>query len=565
VRNEQGAGKAAFEKDGRPFLVADAPLRASDTGSGCVLALPEAPARIDRPLRFFLRFPQEGQDAELIAGLRDAPGLLAEARAWWRERTPFHGNVSWQFPGVYQDFLVACARNILQAREKRDGRLTFQVGPTVYRGLWVVDGNFILEAARYMGFDEEVQQGLETTWAMQGADGGIFAGGGQEHWKDTGIAMFTLVRQAELSGQWDYFRRMQPQIAKGALFLSAMRDKGRAEGSDNGRYGLLARGFGDGGIGGGLRDELTNTIWALAGLKAVADAADKQRFGGFEPAARLYTELNQAFRAAAMKEMTRHEDGFEYLPMVLRADSLWSDPDPWKRWRPQSGQWALAQTIYPGLLFAPDDPVVRGYLALMQSCAREDVPSETGWLPHDGLWNYDAGFAAHVYLWAGSQDWALRTFHGFLNHATPLYCWREEQPLGGALVGGTVGDMPHNWASAECVLFLRHMLALEDGAALRLLAGVGPAQLAFGEPFRIHDTPTRFGRIGLDLEPIERQRGWRLTFSRAAGPAPVAVAIPESLGGRFRLAEVSGAARRSGAQGALVDPAAKTWTATWRL
>ena len=78
---------------------------------------------------------------------------------------------------------------------------------------------------------------------------------------------------------------------------------------------------------------------------------------------------------------------------------------------------------------------------------------------------------AHVYLWAGIPDWARLTFTGFLNHATQLYCWREEQPIRGSLTADYVGDMPHNWASAECILYLRHMLALEDGQALRLLAG----------------------------------------------------------------------------------------------
>ena len=72
------------------------------------------------------------------------------------------------------------------------------MGPTVYRGLWA-DGHFILEAARYLGYDAEAQQGLETTWARQRGDGGIFAGGGAEHWKDTGMAMFTLVRQRQLA------------------------------------------------------------------------------------------------------------------------------------------------------------------------------------------------------------------------------------------------------------------------------------------------------------------------------------------------------------------------------
>jgi hypothetical protein len=62
----------------------------------------------------------------------------------------------------------------------------------------------------------------------------------------------------------------------------------------------------------------------------------------------------------------------------------------------------------------------------MQACTQEDVPAETGWLPHGGLWGYNAAFVAHVYLWAGLADWARQTFTGFLNHASPLYCWREE-------------------------------------------------------------------------------------------------------------------------------------------
>lgn len=46
--------------------------------------------------------------------------------------------MKWSIPGRYGEFLIACARNIMQAREIRNGRLTYQVGPTVYRGLWIV-------------------------------------------------------------------------------------------------------------------------------------------------------------------------------------------------------------------------------------------------------------------------------------------------------------------------------------------------------------------------------------------------------------------------------------------
>jgi hypothetical protein len=265
----------------------------------------------------------------------------------------------------------------------------------------------------------------------------------------------------------------------------------------------------------------------------------------FEPVVRFHRELDAAFRAAARQEMRRHPAGFDYLPMLMKDDPQWNAPDPWDRPQPQVAQWALSHAIYPGLVFEKDDPLVKGHIALMQACTQEDMPAETGWLSHEGTWNYGAAFVAHVYLWAGLEDWARNTFAGFLNHATPLYCWREEQPLRGSLAADYVGDMPHNWASAECVLYLRHMLALEDSASLRLLAGIGGPELAAGEPFAIAGSPTRFGRISLRLEPLGRKRGWRLDFEREPGPTPASIVLPLGL--------------------APVDPTVRKWSATWAI
>ena len=554
----EGAGSAVFlEGSATPLLVSDAPL-----GGRSGLTLPEGAAEASRPLRRFVRLPQEGQPAERLRdGLAAPEALLDEARTYWRSWRAFGGAVAWQLPGRYGEFLRACARNILQAREMKDGRLTFQVGPTVYRGLWVVDGHFILEAARYLGYDAEAQQGLETTWARQRADGGIFAGGGAEHWKDTGIAMFTLVRQCELAQDFSYFVKMRPEILRAAGFLRDMRDKGKNEDSANGRYGLLPRGFGDGGLG-GLRSEFTNTLWALAGLKAVAETAARLKAPGYEPVSQLYAELGSALRAAMPREMRRHAAGFDYLPMLMKEDKAWEAPNERERPQPQIAQWALSHAIYPGLLFDPADPVVRGHVALMQASTKEDIPAETGWLPHEGVWNYNAAFVAHVYLWAGLPDWARLTFHGFLNHATPLYCWREEQPLRGSLSAGYIGDMPHNWASAECVLYLRHMLALEDGDALRLIPGIGDFELASGDPYRVDQTPTRFGRLSVSLEPAGGRR-WRVTVERGGGQEPASVVLPAVLGSGLRLAEVKGAATKPDGARVLVDPTARSWTAVY--
>ena len=531
------------------LLVCDHELRIDDRGSSCRLVL----AALEMPAEILLRFPQEGQKVELA----DGGALLAEARAYWKNWHPFGGAVEWELPRPYADFLTACARNILQAREVRNGRLTFQVGPTCYRGLWVVDGHFILEAARYLGYDKEAREGLATTWTYQRPDGALDAGGGSEHYKDAAIAMFSTVRQCELGQDWTDYRELKPRIAHAAEFLEAMRDKGRAEGSPAGKYGLLANGFSDGGFTKG--SEFTNPLWSLAGLEAATQADGGPSHNGLERAAKFYSELRAAFEAAARQEMLHHPAGFEYLPMVMKDDPAWQRSE-WERPRPQSAQWALSHAIYPGLVFERDHPVVRGHMALMQWCTEEDVPIETGWLPHEGLWTYNAPFVAHAYLWAGQPAWARRTFHGFLNHASPLYCWREEQPLRGAKVASYVGDMPHNWASAECVLYLRHMLALEDGAALRLVEGLGATELALRQPYRLKQTPTRFGRVNLELIP--EGAGWRLKFERGPGPAPRSVRLPATLAG-LKFARVKGATSKAGALGIEVEPSAGAWTAEW--
>ncbi|HVB29194.1 MAG TPA: hypothetical protein VNG91_05215 [Terriglobia bacterium] len=552
------------EEPGSLFLAINSPSGNGQTGAGRRLVLKTGVSSGDRPLTCFFRFPQQGQGLEKLAeGLQRPEQLLASARGYWQAWSPYGGNVSWHMPDRYGQFLVACARNIQQAREVRDGKLTFQVGPTVYRGLWIVDGNFILEAARYLGYDADAQQGLETEWSHQEPEGGIFASAGREHWKDTGIAMFTLVRQAELSQDWSYFRKMKPNVLRAVNFLKNLRDQGKNGDSANGKYGLLPPGFGDGGLG-GIQDEFTNTIWVLAGLRAVTQAADRLKLSGFESTAEFYRELRSSFFAAAQKEMRRYKTGFRYLPMLMKEDPAWSLPNKWDRPRPQAGQWALSHAIYPGLVFDKQDPIVQGHIALMQACTKEDVPAETGWLHHEGLWTYNAPFVAHVYLWAGLTDWGRIAFNGFLNHASPLCCWREEQPLRGSLVAGYVGDMPHNWASAECVLYLRHMLALEDDKDLRLLAGIGEFDLIGQAPYTLEESPTRFGRVGMTLEPLDRSRGWQLKFERGTGPTPASIQLPLNLGRRFHFAGVENAKVSRKGNTVLVAPEVTSWTATWK-
>ena len=527
---------------------------------GYRLTLEHGTATRTQPLRYLFRMPQAG--AEDVDRTVDPDALLEEVRAWWKQWQAFHPPVTWTVPGREGDFLTACARNIQQAREVKDGKLVFQVGPTVYRGLWIVDGNFLLEAARYLGFDDAADEGLLSEWRQQVASGQIIASGGKEHWKDTAIAMFTLVRACELKQDWSLMRRLAANVGHAIEFLIGLRDEARKGNSPNGRYGLIAPGFPDGGIA-GVRYDFTNTLWTLAGLRAVAKANEKLQLPDLARAVGFYQELRSAFDAAARQEMVQDPRGFRYLPMLMREDEQMHE-DAWDRPRPQSAQWALSHTIFPGEVLAKDDPVVRGHIALMQACTEEDIPAETGWLRHGGVWNYYAAFVAEVYLWAGLRGWAHRTFTGLLNHASPLHAWREEQPLQRALLGDNWGDMPHNWASAECVRYLRHMVALEDGTTLRLLDGIEPSDLKERAAFSLAGSPTRFGRISLAAEPVGL-RGWKVRFMReTSGPMPETVTIPEKLDAGAVLTRVDGAAKRNAAGGSVsVDPAVAGWTAYW--
>jgi hypothetical protein len=529
--------------------------------SSYTLVLGHGQARRNRPIRVLFRFPQDVDDRKLDnAAMADE--LLAEVRAWWRNWHAFGEPVDWSLPAEHGNFLVSCARNIQQAREVKDGMLVFEVGPTVYRGMWIVDGNFLLEAARYLGYDDAADRGLLSEWNHQVSNGQIIASAGEEHWKDTAIAMFTLARACELKLDWGLLRQLSPKVGHAIEFLIGLRDEARKGDSPNGKYGLLAPGFPDGGIG-GIHFEFTNTLWALAGLRSIVRANESLRLADLNRAAGFYQELRAALEKAAGEQMVSDERGFRYLPMLMREDPA-MHADSWNRPRPQTSQWALSHTIFPGDVFPKDHPIVRGHIALMQACTQEDIPAETGWIHHEGVWNYNAPFVAEVYLWAGLRDWAHRTFAGYLNHASPLHAWREEQPLQKALIGGQWGDMPHNWASAECIRYLRHMLILEDDRGLRLLEGVLPPNLRARQRYAIQNTPTRFGRVSFQLEPLAA-REWKAHFLRSGGQAPQTLELPASLAPGAELSKVSGASMRKGNNGKmLIDPAAMEWTAYWK-
>ena len=93
--------------------------------------------------------------------------------------------------------------------------------------------------------------------------------------------MFSLVRQAELSQDWNYFRQMRSNVLRAVKFLVDLRDKAKSEGGVMGDYGLLLPRIWGWGLGGPALRLRTHMLWVLAGLKAVTEAADRQGVSGY--------------------------------------------------------------------------------------------------------------------------------------------------------------------------------------------------------------------------------------------------------------------------------------------
>ena len=469
------------------------------------------------PLRVAAQLPPP--PLRVAAQLNEGGGTLAwaeqaldETRRYWRALPLPALAIQVPDPAI-NDMIIACARNILQAREIKQGVPEFQVGPTIYRNLFVVDGHFLLECAQYLGYATEAFAGIDALLRRVRPNGAIAQM--EFHRKETGIALATLVRQCELMGRDDRLLELWPIVQNAIGYIEAMRAEARSLSPDLPNYCLLPDTYADGGIG-GKRAEYTTVVWTLVGLKWIGDAA--RRLGQTADAHRAdaaFADLMADFRRCYARDRVTLPDGTAYTPMWMdnHGPHHWIPdyPAPVARHhhlRPQSGVWAINNAIYPGEIFPADDPIVQELARFYDTLDdAEGTPVETGWLPYASLWVYDASFAAHVWLYAASQgrpphkapDKAVDYLYAFANHAAPTRVWREEQSLRATDNRQLCGDMPHNWASAEFIRLVRHLLVMERGETLELLPGLPAAWLYPGATLRLERTPTRFGPISLDL------------------------------------------------------------------
>jgi hypothetical protein len=477
---------AVTEKDilaGRLDDHALAVMFPEETGKAIKLLFEEKRLAAGEEYRSLVTFYQ-GDQASIQTSEKQAKHERDRAIEYWQNIDLPYDRMTVPDPAV-QGLLDSCIRNIYQARELRNGQPAFQVGPTCYRGTWAADGPFILESITYLGRGKETRAGLQVQVDKDEGPGGV------QFSKKSGLRLWMIWRHAQLTGDRQWLESMWPKVEQNVNQIISYR-RMTLDDPTQVNYGLMPPGFGDGGLG-GIHREYTNVYWTLAGLRAaieMAEKLDKQTLSKWQAE---YRDYWQAFDKARNRDKLTDSFGNVYVPVTMKGE---------QEQLPQRGAWAFLQSIFPGRIFEPDDKLMLGTLSMLDSTQQEGLIFGTGWLP-DGIWNYAASFYGHAHIWLDHGKKGAATLYAFGNHASPLLCWREEQNPQGQKEH-QVGDMPHNWASAEFIRMVRHLLILERGDELHLLHGLPHAWTKASNKTKMLDIPTSFGPLSLILEMTEK-------------------------------------------------------------
>ncbi len=439
-----------------------------------------------KSVQFFVLYSGGGAIVVEPTTLQQALGCRDRAVAYWEEASLPFGRVQVPDPGV-QALVDSSIRNIWQAREIKRGLPAFQVGPTCYRGLWIVDGAFLLESAAMLGAGQEARNGVAYELTYQQPDGRIEVM--KDFSKENGIVLWTCVRHAQLTQDKAWLESIWPKLTRVAKYIQTLRRR-TLENDTPLDDGLVPPGFPDGGIG-GIHTEYTNSYWNLVGLHAFILAS--HWLGKAEEAATWQEEYDAfmvAFRQAAHRDMARDPHGNPYIPILMG--------EPGTKELPQRAQWAFCHAVYPGQIFTKDDPLVTSTMTMLEATEREGMVYGTGW-DATGIWNYFASFYGHAWLWQGNGRKAAQILYAFANHAAPTCVWREEQSLLGENFR-KVGDMPHNWASAEFIRLTIHLLALDRDDEMHLLEGFPREWTGPGMITRLNGVATPFGPLHMTVQ-----------------------------------------------------------------
>lgn len=511
---------------GRPFIIttpaATGVHRSSDT---LTLSFPAGTGRVE---------------ARVLHGpaSRSVPGQVPDTRSdrvravqYWLQSAPLPpGRVTVPDPRL-QFLLDASVRNMYQIRDRVDGGIQYQPGPTVYRGLWLGDVFISGSVSLMLGDTATVREALERGLRFQEPGGQFVVLRPSTALNETPIFITMMCRYASFTGDRAWLRRHWQAVRDGIGWIARTQEATMVE-PEAPYAGLMPPGFVDGGISHRTADYGT-VWWAIIALEHAIRSAEEL---GQSEDSRSWAVVRQRFmaplRRSILRDMKTDERGLEYLPITI-GDTTSGIP-------PQRGQYAFLIPIPYSTLFTDPDPVLQrafsATLAMLDRTTEQGIIIGSGWM-HDGIWGWLAGIHSQAHLYRGNPDAAYRFIQAYADHATPLGTWVEEQQPRAAGVR-TAGDMSNAEASAFFVQAVRALMVREHGDTLHLLGGIPPDWIRPGAVFGITRGGSLFGPVEIRIAVAADGRSAGVTVAppQSGGRQPAVVLHLEAFrAGGFRL------------------------------
>jgi hypothetical protein len=464
----------------------------SRLGQPCTLVLDKLTLAPGEKARWVLTINRDGFESSAPVDWEEAEKLHRQAIIYWEQSVDLpYATIQVPDPEI-QRLLDTSIRELYQMRYVLKGLPAYYFGPGCYNDYWILDGSFVDEAMAMIGRVEDANGYADYLLLHQQADGRFQTIGAL--WKETGIAVYTLYRHARMIQDKEWLRKRWPQFRRGVAAIANLRRMDSVQDPKALNYRLCPVGFGDGGIG--YTADFSNNHWLLAGLKAAVEAAqwlgERQDAESWE---REYRDFEQTLQKAFQRDAKTDEHGNRYIPAVM-------GPEVPKH--PTRGQWAFCQGVYPGRIFAQDDPLMLDTMKMLEAHEIQGgIIEDSGWI---GVWPQCGSFYGHDWLWLGQGQRAARLLYAFANHASPVWNWKEEmhkQTRPGETFPfdtGMGGDMPHVSAAAEFIRLAGHLLAFDRGQELHLFEGLPTAWLKPGMVTRLNGLMTPFGPLTLELK-----------------------------------------------------------------
>ncbi len=443
-----------------------------------------------------LHFPEEIAAVDVLitnstpaAGPSSFPNLDQEQSrtvAYWQTAPIPTGRLTVPDKKV-QEMLDASIRTLYQIRDVVDGHAQFQPGPSVYRGLWYVDGAWAVEAALFAGDEEAARETIAALISHQDSTGRAGVIRPALLHRETAHLIYIICRYARFTQDWEWLEENWQYVVKGMEHMIELRQRASKDPSAP-YFGLMPPGLTDGGIG-GIGSTYGSTYWGLIGVAEVVKTAKQRSKPEASKWEAEYLDFLAAFERARQRDERLDAKGNTFLPIKM-------DYNPTTD-LPQRGQWGPIHSLYAGEFLDPESALVQGTMQMLEDNVQEDHVVSLGWLT-GGIWPIFEAHRAIAYNYLGQPDDAERLLYSFANHSSPTYVWVEEQMLKGRGTRAT-GDVPHTMGNVQAVRLLRYLLMMEKRGNLELLSGLPLSWLQPGARLEALSMPTFFGPVSLRM------------------------------------------------------------------